>query len=190
MFCSFLVVHISWFFPWTFDHVAVWDVEGSISTRPPKVYRQTILSIFCVARNQLWCVQWHLNRKNFSNRGFRWSCPFPWDSSKIKLAYCQGVYGGTRFQEFVCVQSSKSSFQRVCTMASLQEKYFKSRFHMVSSTLGTHQKVNLHSARVFTGARCFRSLYVFRVPNHHSKECTGGSSLRKKLTRWCEKICR
>ena len=41
----------------------------------------------------------------------------------------------------------------------------------VSEPLGSWQKVNLHPARVFTGARVFRIFYEFRVPNHHSKEC-------------------
>ena len=48
--------------------------------------------------------------------------------------------------------------------------------------LGTHQKVNLHPARVFTGARCFRSLYVFRVPNYHSKECVQWHLNRKSIS--------
>ena len=38
-------------------------------------------------------------------------------------------------------------------------------------SLGTRKKVNLHTARVFTGALVFTILYSFRVPNHHSKEC-------------------
>ena len=79
------------------------------------------------------CVQSHLNRKSISNRGFRWSSPFPWESSKSKLAYCQGVYGSTSFQDFLFTQSFKPSFQRVCTIAYLQDKYFKSRFQMVQS---------------------------------------------------------
>ena len=41
----------------------------------------------------------------------------------------------------------------------------------VSEPLGSWQKVNLHPARVFTGARSFMSLCAFRVPNHHSKQC-------------------
>ena len=35
-------------------------------------------------------------------------------------------------------------------------------------SLGSCQKVNLYPARVITGARVLRSLYVFRVQNEHS----------------------
>ena len=34
------------------------------------------------------------------------------------------------------------------------------------------QKVHLHPSRVFTGEHNLRSLYVFRVQNDHSNECT------------------
>ena len=35
-------------------------------------------------------------------------------------------------------------------------------------SFGSCQKVYLYTARVLTGARVFRSLYVFRVQNEHS----------------------
>ena len=45
-------------------------------------------------------------------------------------------------------------------------------FQMVSDgsvhQLGSCQNINLYPARVFTGTRFFRSLYVFTNPNDHS----------------------
>ena len=38
--------------------------------------------------------------------------------------------------------------------------------------LGSRQNVNLYPAVVITGARVFRSLYVFRVQKDHSNDCT------------------
>ena len=49
-------------------------------------------------------------------------------------------------------------------------------------SLGTRQKLNLHTARGFTGARVFRSLYAFRVPNHHSKECVQWHLYRRSIS--------
>ena len=50
-------------------------------------------------------------------------------------------------------------------------------------SLGTRQKVNLHTARVFTGARVFRSLYAFKVPNHHSKQCVQSHLHRRSISK-------
>ena len=38
--------------------------------------------------------------------------------------------------------------------------------------LGSCQKIHLYTARALTGARVFRSLYLFIVQNEHSNECT------------------
>ena len=37
---------------------------------------------------------------------------------------------------------------------------------------GSRQNVNLYPAVVITGARIFRSFYVFRVQKDHSNDCT------------------
>ena len=47
----------------------------------------------------------------FQNRGFRWSRPSLWESSKCKLVSSCGDDWGASFQEFVCVYSSKGSLQ-------------------------------------------------------------------------------
>ena len=57
MFCSFLVVHISCFFSMDIRPRCKSGISKLRFIRPPKVYRQTNLSIFCVARNHLCCVQ-------------------------------------------------------------------------------------------------------------------------------------
>ena len=38
--------------------------------------------------------------------------------------------------------------------------------------LGSRQNVNLYPAVVITGARVFRSLYVFKVQKDHYNDCT------------------
>ena len=38
-------------------------------------------------------------------------------------------------------------------------------------SLGSCQKVNLHPARVFTGARVLRTLHMFRIRNDHHNAC-------------------
>ena len=38
-------------------------------------------------------------------------------------------------------------------------------------------------ARVFTGARVFRSLYAFKVPNHHSKQCVQSHLHRRSISK-------
>ena len=50
----FLVFPSGGLYPESPATLQVWDLEASIFPRPPKVYRQTYLSIFCVARNHLW----------------------------------------------------------------------------------------------------------------------------------------
>ena len=109
---------------------------------------------------------------------------------KLNLHTARGFTGARVFRSLYAFRVP-NHHSKECVQWHLYRRSISNRgFIWSRPPLGTHQKVNLHPARVFTGARCFRSLYVFRVPNHHSKECTGGSSLRKKLTRWCEKICR
>ena len=39
-------------------------------------------------------------------------------------------------------------------------------------SLGSCQKIFLYTARVFMGARVLRSLYLCRLQNEHSSECT------------------
>ena len=39
-------------------------------------------------------------------------------------------------------------------------------------SLGSSQKVNLYLARLFTGERVLRSLYVFTIQIDHSNACT------------------
>ena len=49
------------------------------------------------------CTKYHVCWWSISNRGFRWSRPSPWESSKCKLVSSCGDYWGASFQEFVCV---------------------------------------------------------------------------------------
>ena len=49
---------------------------------------------------------------------------------------------------------------------------FISRFQTVwSISLEVVKKIDLYTTNALTGARGFRSLYVFRVQNEHSNEC-------------------
>ena len=101
---------------------------------------------------------------------------------KVNLHTARVFMGARVFRSLYVFRVPNHHFKE-CVQWHLYRRSISNRgFIWSCPPLGTHQKVNLHPARVFTGARCFRSLYVFRVPNHHSKECVQWHLNRKSIS--------